>query len=301
MLRRTRRKSTKGVGIKKAERIYGFIFALPAIVFFAVFYFLPIIKTLQISFYRWDFLSPPAFEGLRNYVVLLKSSEFHNSLWKSFYYAFGTTIPIWFIALGLAVLFNRITSTSWLYLVVYYIPVVVPLIVACIVWQIMYHPSYGMLTLITRPLGFVDIPWLTSSRLAMPSIILLSIWKGTPFYMVIYLAGLVSIPREYTEAAQIDGANKYQVFRHITIPLLKPVILYVIVISIIAALQVFDPFYVMTKGGPGSATRVVTLFVNETAFQYLKVGTAAAASLVFFGLVLCLSLVILKFFRSSWE
>jgi len=212
MLKQTRRKTAKRIGVEKVEKIYGFIFALPAIVFFAVFYFLPIIKTLQISFYRWDFLSPPAFEGLRNYVVLLKSSEFHNSLWKSFYYAFGTTIPIWFIALGLAVLFNRITSTSWLYLVVYYIPVVIPLIVACIVWQIMYHPSYGMLTLITRPLGFVDIPWLTSSRLAMPSIILLSIWKGTPFYMVIYLAGLVSIPKEYTEAAQIDGANKYQVF-----------------------------------------------------------------------------------------
>lgn len=285
----------------RREIIYGFLFALPAIVFFSIFYFLPIAKTVQISFYRWDILGAPIFNGLNNYRVLLGSGEFYNSLSKSFYYSFGTTVPIWFIALGLAILFNRDFRFRWGYLLVYYFPVIIPLIVACILWQIMYHPTYGFLTLVTRPLGFVDVPWLTSSRLAMPSLILLSIWKGTPFYMVIYLAGLASIPKEYVEAAQIDGAGKHQIFRYVTIPLLTPVILYVIVISILAALQVFDPFYVMTKGGPGSATRVIPLFIYESAFKYLKMGIASSASLIFFALMLGLSLIVLKLFRRSWE
>jgi len=291
------RKSLRGYS--KREAIYGFIFALPAIIFFSTFYVFPILKTIQISLCKWDILGTPIFIGLENFERLLSLDEFYNSLLVSLYYAFGTTVPIWFIALGLAVLFNREFIFRWGYLVIFYLPVVIPLIVWCILWQILYHPTYGPLTLITRPLGFVDIPWLTSSKLAMPSIIILSIWKGTPFYMVIYLAGLISVPQEYVEAAQIDGANRLQTFWYIIIPLLKPIILYVVIISIINAFQVFDPFYVMTSGGPGSATRVVPLFIYQSAFHYLKMGITSAASIIFFLLMLSLSLVILKAFRSS--
>lgn len=283
----------------RREATYGFLFALPAIIFFGTFYLFPIIKTAQVSLYKWDILGTPTFVGLQNFEKLFDLDEFYNSLWVSLYYAFGTTVPIWFIALGLALLFNRRFKFRWGYLVTFYLPVVVPLIVWCILWQIMYHPTYGILTLITRPLGFVDVQWLTSSKLAMPSIIILSIWKGTPFYMVIYLAGLVSIPEEYVEAAQIDGANRFQTFLHIIIPLMKPIILYVVIISIINAFQIFDPFYVMTEGGPGSATRVVPLFIYQSAFHHLKMGIASAASLIFFAMILGLSLVILRAFRSS--
>jgi multiple sugar transport system permease protein len=155
----------------------------------------------------------------------------------------------------------------------------------------MYHPTYGLLTIFTRPLGFQYIRWLNDTNLAMPALILLSIWKGTPAYMIIYLAGLRSIPVEYYEAAQIDGANWVQRLWYITLPLLRPVMLYVAVISIIVAFQVFSPAYLLTRGGPGSATRVLPIFIFQNAFEYLKMGYASAASLVLLLTLLGLTLV----------
>jgi len=285
----------------KREVIYGLIFASPAIIFFGAFYIFPIFRAFQISFYKWDILGTPSYTGLGNFKRLLTLGEFYQSLRASLYYAFGTAVPIWFLAMGFALAFNNKFRFNTSYLVIFYIPVVIPLIVWTILWRLMYHPSYGLLTFVTKPLGLVNIPWLTSSKLAMPSIIILSIWKGTPAYMIIYLAGLTSIPKEYIEAAQIDRATKFQTFRYIIVPLLKPVILYVVIISVIIAFQIFDPFYAMTAGGPGSTTRVVPLFVYQSAFHHLKMGIASAASIIFFSMILILSFILLKVFGFERE
>jgi ABC-type sugar transport system permease subunit len=269
---------------------YGLLFALPAIIFFGMFYAYPLLQAFLLSFQSWKLIDVPRFIGLNNYRYLFTDKEFLNSILVTFYYSFGTVIPIWFLSLGLALVFNRTFRYRDAYIVAYYIPAVISLTVWSILWVLMYHPTYGLLTVVTNPLGFKYIRWLNDYRLVMPALIILSVWKGTPAYMIIFLAGLKSIPETYYEAAKIDGASSFRSFTHITLPLLRPVMLYVFVISIIVAFQVFTPAYLMTRGGPGSATRVFPIFIVDNAFNYLRMGYASAASVVLFFILLILSL-----------
>jgi multiple sugar transport system permease protein len=279
----------RGSPIKKTR--YGLIFASPALVFFGVFYVFPVGWAVWISLNEWSLLRDPEYVGLENYRQLLQDSEFINSIKVTFYYVFGTVVPIWILALGLALVFNRPFRFRQFYLAAYYIPAVVSLFVWSLLWLLIYQPSWGLLTLATDPLGLDYVRWLNDPDLAMPALILLSIVKGTPAYMIVYLAGLRGIPADYYEAAAIDGANAGQRFRDITLPLLRPVMLYVAVISIIVAFQVFTPAYVLTRGGPGSATRVLPMFVFENAFQFLKMGYASAASMLLVVMLLGLTLI----------
>ena len=292
-IRSSSRKSRRPGVIRRREIRYGLLFASPAVIFFSIFYVYPLGRAIYISFNQWSLLSPPEWVGLQNYSRLYADPEFTNSLSVTFYYAIGTVIPIWFLALGLALVFNISFRGRQGYLTLYYLPAVVSLTVWSLIWRLMYHPSGGLLTIFTQPLGFDYIRWLNSAELAMPAIIILSIWKGTPFYMIIYLAGLRSIPADYYEAAMVDGATWLQRLWHITLPLLRPVMLYVAVISIIVGFQVFTPVYLLTGGGPGSATRVIPMFIVDNAFNFLKMGYASAASLVL--LVILMALTFIQF------
>lgn len=291
------------IGLKYEERkaVCGLLFVLSGVIFFGIFYIWPIVQTIYTSFCRWSIIGTSRWIGLKNFVKLLSSEGFYNSLRASLYYSFGTAIPLWFIGLSVAVLFHRIPAGKRGYLTLFYIPVVIPLIAWSILWMIMYHPTFGLLTIITVPLGFINIPWLTSKHLAMPSMIILSIWRGIPYYGVIYLAGLAAIPEQYIEAAQVEGANNRQVFLYITLPLLKPMITYVVIISLINAFQIFDIFYAMTGGGPGSRTEVMPYFIYKSAFHDLKMGYTCAASVIFFFLILTLSFIILRTLKMGKE
>jgi multiple sugar transport system permease protein len=273
--------------VKKAR--YGLLFVSPAIVFFGVFYVFPLAWALYISFTDWNLLRDPTYVGLDNYRALLDDREFRNSIKVTFYYVFGTVVPIWVLALGLALVFNRSFRFRQFYLAAYYVPAVISLFVWCLLWLLVYQPSWGLMTLVTRPLGFEYVRWLNDPDLTMPSLILLSVVKGTPAYMIIYLAGLRGIPPEYHEAAAIDGAGAVRRFLDITLPLLRPVMLYVGVISIIVAFQVFTPAYILTRGAPG--TRVLPMFIFENAFEFLKMGYASAASMLLLLMLLGLTLI----------
>jgi multiple sugar transport system permease protein len=194
------------------------------------------------------------------------------------------------IGLALAVVFNMRFPLRRFFLTIIYLPAVVSLTVWCLLFLLIYHPSYGLLTFVTRPLGFEYVRWLNDRDLAMPALILLSVLKGIPAYMIIYLAGLGAIPTEYYEAAALDGATAWRRFWGITLPLMRPVLLYVGVISIIGGFQVFTPAYLMTQGGPGTTTEVLPLFIFENAFGNLRLGYASAASMVLFAMLLLLTL-----------
>jgi ABC-type sugar transport system permease subunit len=277
--------------IRRRDIKYGWFFAAPGVIFFSLFYLYPLGRALYISFHRWSLLSAPRFIGLGNYERLLRDPEFFNSLKVTFYYTFGTVIPIWILALGLALIFNENFRWKQFYLTVYYLPAVITLTVWSLIWLLMYHPASGLLTLFTRPLGFDFIRWLNDPQLAMPSLIILSVWKGTPFYMIFFLAGLRSIPVDYYEAAMVDGATWLQRFRFVTLPLLSPVVLFVAVLSIIVAFQVFTPVFVLTKGGPGSATRVMPYFIIQNGFDFLRMGYASAASFVLLAILMGLTFI----------
>lgn len=276
---------------------YGLLFALPAFFFFGFFYIYPLFQTFYVSFYRWGLLDLPQFVGFENYARLMVDREFINSIWVTLYYAMGTVAIIWIVALGLALIFNQAFVLRQAYLTVFYIPAVISLTVWTLIWMLVYNPSFGLFGRVLAPFGLGNLRMLDDPGLAMPAMILLSVWKGTPVYMLIFLAGLRAIPGDYYEAAKMDGANTLHRFWFITLPMLRPVILYVMVISIIEAFKVFTPMYLLTRGGPGSATRVLPMFIFQNGFQYLKMGYASAASVVFLLILLVLSIMQFRVLR----
>src|ERR1041385_1163973 len=202
----------------------GLLFVLPALVHLATFKFYPMLQALWLSFYKYDLMSPPVFNGLRNYTLLWENPLFHQSFWVSAKYMFGVSIPEWFMALGLALLLNRAMPGRSVIRLAYFFPIAMSQIVVAMVWKFMYHP-HGLVNTILEIFGVGRINWLSTEETALASLIAIGIWRGIPLFGVIYLAGLQSIPKDYYEAAMMDGAGPVQRFIHITIPLLLPTIL----------------------------------------------------------------------------
>jgi multiple sugar transport system permease protein len=286
-----------GNSLNARKTRFGLLFALPAFLFFGYFYVYPLTQTFFVSLYRWGLLDTPSFIGLENYSRLATDKEFINSIRVTFYYAFGTVIPIWAIALSLALVFNQAFRFRQGYLTTYYLPAVISLTVWSLIWLFLYDPTRGAFSAFLRAIGLGEVRMLDDPGLAMPAMIILSVWKGTPVYMLIFLAGLRAIPGDYYEAAKVDGASAWQRFVYITLPMLRPVMLYVIVISVIEAFKVFTPMYLITNGGPGSDTRVLPMFIFQNGFQFLKMGYASAASVVFLFILLALSLIQFRLLR----
>ena len=274
----------------------GFLFVLPALLFLLVFKFLPMLEAFRLSFFKYDLMSPPVFNGLRNYLTLWDNPLFHQAFWVSAKYMFGVSMPEWFLALGLAILLNRRMPGRPLIRLAYFFPIAMSQIVVAMVWKFMYNPL-GLMNNVLGYIGIDRINWLATEDTALPALIAIGIWRGIPLFAVIYLAGLQSIPNEYYEAAKMDGAGPWQRFIHVTIPLLMPTILFIVVLSLISAVKVFLNPLVMTEGGPNGTTRVLPYYIYDTGFAYFRMGEAAAASMVLFTFVFCLTLIQLRLLR----
>jgi ABC-type sugar transport system permease subunit len=274
----------------------GFLFVLPALLHLITFKFVPMLEAFRLSFYHYDLMSPPVFHGLENYRSVWNNPLFHQSFWVSVKYMFGVSVPEWFLALALALLLNRRMPGRPFIRLAYFFPIAMSQIVVALVWKFMYNPL-GVVNTILGAVGVQRINWLATEQSALPALILIGIWRGIPLFGVIYLAGLQSIPREYHEAATVDGAGPWQAFVHVTIPLLLPTILFVVVMSLLSAMKVFLNPLVMTEGGPNGTTRVLPYFIYETAFAYHRMGEAAAASMVLFAFAFALTLVQLRLLR----
>jgi len=260
------------------HQAWGYLFLAPMFVLLAVFKFIPMLQALYLSLTSYDLLSPPRFVGLRNYVFLLEDPLFHQSVGVTAYYVFGTCVLLWFLSLAMALVFNAPLPAKNVLRTMYFMPAIVPVVVYAVIWLFMFHP-YGLLNVALHTLGLPAVHWLSDTRAVMPGFILAALWRFVPYFMIIYLAGLQSIPHEYYEAAAIDGAAGVNAFRFITLPLLRPTVLLVIVVSIIFMSKVFTNVLIITAGGPDGATRVLSLFIYQTGFQFFKMGLASAASI----------------------
>lgn len=257
------------------------LFVLPAIVFFLVWYVYPIGRAVWISFHDWNILTPPVWAGLDNFRKLAGDRDFFASLGRTGYYMLSMPITV-VVALLLALVMNSKLPAKGFFRTVYFMPVVTSGLATSLIWKWVYDPHFGLIAGITRPLGLGAIPFLTSTQWAMPAIMIYGIWGGLGYVMVLFLAGLQGIVPDMYEAAAIDGADGRRQFRYITLPLLRPVLLFVLITQTIGAAQVFTPAYAMTRGGPVAATRVVSLLIYQTGFEYLKMGYASAMALVMF-------------------
>jgi ABC-type sugar transport system permease subunit len=277
----------------------GFVFVVPALLYFTVFAFYPMANAFYLSLHNYDLLSPPRWIGLQNYQFLFNNAAFLNSLRTTAIYAFGVSVPIWVLSMALALLLNQNIRFRTFFRTVFFAPIIMPLVVLAVIWTLLYHPFGPINTVVLAPVLNGSIPWLNSNQHALLAVIILAVWRATGYYAVIFLAGLQNIPNEYYEAARLDGAGSLSLFRFITWPLLRPTTLFVVVVSIINALRHFDVIWIMTGGGPGDATRVLSVLIYETGWVFLRMGRAAAMSVVLFTLALIFTVIQLRLFRSN--
>jgi len=279
--------TAEGVGARGRPRrltymqkrnLWGFLFTLPALGFFLLFAIIPIVRTFYLSFFTFSVVEPPVYAGLKNYRALMDDQRFHASLINSFAYVFMTYIPVAILGLILALALNAKLRGRGFFRTLYFIPVVMSWVVVSAIWKMIFNRQGLMNSLFLDAFGIAPKNWLTDQDWAPRAIVIMSAWKEVGFFMVIFLAGLQQIPHDYSEAARVDGANGWQLFRTITVPLLRPTLLFSSVIAMITGLQVFVPQWVMTQGGPVNATLVMSLNIYQTAFVFLKGGTAAAMS-----------------------
>lgn len=282
-------------------RFWGVAFVLPTLLFFAVFKFGPMAWALELSFTSYDMVAAPNFVGLANYRDLATDPIFLVSLVNTLVYIGGSTVLIAVVGLLLALAINTRVPGARYCMMAMFLTNLMPIIAVCLVWRFLLHP-YGLITQLLNLVAHTGrVDWLTGNWTAMPSIIFVTVWRFAPYFMVVFLAGLLAIPSDYYEAAQIDGANAWQRFWHVTMPLLMPVMFFVVVISALLCARIFLMPYIITGGGPGNATRVLSMLIFETGFSYLKMGRAAAISVVLFGISMVLTFLLMRIYMRREE
>lgn len=283
---------------RQTRNLWGFLFALPAMCFFALFSIYPIGRTFYLSFFDYSVVETPRYVGLKNFRNIVGDDRFNESLLNSFKYVAFTYIPVWVIALLLAMALNTKIRGRGLFRTIYFVPVVMSWVVVSVIWKLIFHRNGLVNTMFLDPIGISKKNWLTDVDLASQAIVIMSVWKEVGFFMVVFLAGLQNIPTDYYEAAKVDGSTGWQLFRYITMPLLQPTILFCTVIGLITGLQVFIPQFVMTGGGPVDATLVLTLNIYQTAFVFLDGGKASAMSVILCLIIGLITLVQFRLYRS---
>ncbi len=285
----------RGASPEGSKAAYGFL--APALGLIGLFFFLPVVAALILSFTDFDIygIADPhnvRFVGLANYTRLLHTPLFWTALKNTFYFALvGGPLSI-AVSLGAALLLNvRVVRLRTFFRTVYFAPFVTTLVAVAIVWRYLYHTRYGLLNYALGLVGIGPIDWLGDPHWAMPAIIVMAVWKNFGYNMLIFIAGLQAIPEELYEAARIDGASAVRRFWHVTLPALAPVLLFVAVITMIGYFQLFAEPYVMTQGGPLRATTSVVLYMYEEGFRWWRMGFAAAIAFVLFVVILVFTLL----------
>jgi multiple sugar transport system permease protein len=282
----------------RREALYAWAFVAPSLIGFLIFFAVPSVRGLLMSFTNWDLLRPAKFVGVANYVRLFGDADFRHALKVTAYYVL-MNIPIQTtLALGIAVMMDKF-SKSTIIRGILVLPWLLPNIVVALIWLWLLDPTMGFLNQIIMALGFQRQPFLGSIDQAMPTIAAINIWRHAGYTAILIYAGLQTIPKEVYEAAAIDGANERQVFFGITIPLLRPVLVFVLVTTIIGSFQIFDTIAITTKGGPVDATRVVYWYIYEYAFVRFKMGYATTISVALFVILITITFIQMRYFNAN--
>ncbi|HLH74691.1 MAG TPA: sugar ABC transporter permease [Chloroflexota bacterium] len=292
---RTRRRSSP---VRRREMFWGFAFLLPWLLGFILFQSGPMLASLGLSLTTYNIVKPPVFIGIQNYVqALTQDPLFWPSLGRTFYYA-GITVPLGLSgSLLLAVLLNRALVGTSFYRTFFFLPHLTPIVATAILWKWLFEAQTGPINYLLDLIGIPGPGWLGDANWAIPSLMIMALWAGIGGnQMIIFLAGLQGIPSELHEAASIDGANLWQRFRHVTLPMLSPVVFFNLVLGVIGALKVFASAIVATNGGPAYATWFFAVDIYTEAFQYFHLGYAAALAWLFFVVMFAFTFIQ---FRSS--
>jgi multiple sugar transport system permease protein len=292
LARTDRSKQRARSGLKRDEWLWALIFLTPTVGSVLLFTVFPVLFALYMSFHDWSILGTPEFIGFENYREGLTSEDFLRSLRNTGQFVLGYVPGTIIASLFFALLLHQNVRGRNLYRMVYFLPTVVSVVVIAEVWNWIYEPRYGLINYYLGQIGLPNtIPWLSSPDWAMWAIVLMSIWRSTGYYMILYLAGLAGINPELYDAAGIDGAGDWAIFWKVTLPLLKPTTFFVVTMLVISAFQIFGQIYVMTEGGPAGSTSVIMWEIYTNAFRNLRMGYAAALSYVLFAILFVITLL----------
>lgn len=276
-----------------AETRAAWLFLTPSLLLFVVFVALPVLAAFGISFSDWDLFTAPHFAGVENYLNLILSDPiFHKVLLNTLLYVIGTVPVQMLLALGVALLLNRGVWGEGVLRVIYFLPVVSSTVAVSLVWSWIFNSNFGILNAILSALGVQNPPvWLGNTNTALIALIIVAIWQGLGYSMVLFLAGLQGIPQDVYEAGALDGAVGWRRTLYLTLPLLSPTTFFVTIVSLIGSFQVFDLAFVMTKGGPANATNTIVYYIYQNAFENYRMGYASAAAMILFVIILAITLV----------
>jgi multiple sugar transport system permease protein len=279
-----------------------YVFLAPGMIIFSVFTVAALIFAFYLTFHEWDAINPyKPFVGLQNYRDMIHDKDYRQSIVNTVYYT-GVSVPLsMMVGLSIALLLNQPIRFRGTLRTLYYLPVVTPLVAASILWKWLYNGDYGLFNYYLLKTHLIDQPllWLSSENLAMPSVILMTVWMSAGFSMVVYLAGLQSIPEELYEAARIDGAGPFRRLRYITLPMLRPTTLFLLVMGIIGSFQVFTQIFIMTNGGPVNKTTTMVFFIYQAAFKFYQFGYASTLAFGLFAMLLVFTLIQLRLYRRA--
>lgn len=283
---------------REAWVAYGFL--LPNFLGFLIFTFIPVLAALLLSFTDWDLLQAPRWAGLANYRRLARDPLFHRVMRNTATYVLGTVPVQMTLALLVAMALNRRLPGRLFFRTAYFMPVVSSTVAVALVWRWMFHADFGLINSALYAIGVSNPPnWLSSTRWALPAIMIMSVWQQIGFSMVLFLAGLQSIPQHLYEAAKIDGASAWQRFFNITLPMLSSTTFFILVISIINSFQVFDQALIMTEGGPANATNTIVFNIYRYGFQFFQMGYAASMAWVLFAAIFVVTLIQFRY-QGRW-
>lgn len=275
-----------------------FWFLLPNIIGFLIFTAIPIGASFVISMYDWPLIGEKAFVGLKNYAQLLTRDPLFPKIMGNtvLYVVLYVSLNI-VLAMSLAVWLTSLINkrTTIVYRSVFFLPQVTPVIATAMVWKWLFLPEYGLVNNILGIFGIPDINWLGSTKTSMLAIVIMSLWQGFGYNMVVFIAGLYNVPVSQKEAARIDGASRWKVFSKVIMPLMSPSIFFAVIMTLISSFQVFDQTMIMTAGGPNNATNTIVLYLFQNAFTYLKMGYASAIAWVLFAIIMLVTLIQMHF------
>ncbi|RFT94310.1 sugar ABC transporter permease [Paenibacillus jamilae] len=278
---------------KKHQALWGYLFIGPQFLGLLCFSLLPLLYAFYLSFVNWDGFGVPLFIGLDNFKGQLSDPDFWKALINTVYYMV-LVIPVGIVlALLVAIVLNKVKGRE-IYRLFFFMPVVTSSVSVGVIWMWILNGEFGILNHLLRAIGIAGPMWLTDTHWVIPSIALLSIWLGLGYNMVIFLAGLQGISKSYYEAAEIDGASKFQQLRYITLPLLSPTTFFVTIMMVISSFQVFDQAFVMTNGGPAKASYTLVYHIYDQAFIDFTMGESAAAAMILFVIILIFTLLQFK-------
>ena len=283
----------RGLTYRSYETLAGYVFVLPAVLAIMFFVVIPIFIAIGLVFMKYDILTPPVFVGFENIKNIFKDPRLANSYLVTVKFVLMACIINNVLGLLLAMGVNRAMHPAFKYVfrTALFFPVLTTSASLAVVWSYLMSANRGVLNYLLSLFGLGPVPWLSSTSFAINSVVIYDVWRACGYMMVLYLAGLQAIPRDYYEAAEIDGADRLQLFRFITLPLLSPTIFFCVVTSILGASQVFDNAWVLTRGGPVDATRLIALYIYEKGFKAFEMGYASTISITLLLILLTITLI----------